>query len=93
MTKYRLSKSAGRYDRNLTPYEIEKCKRDTLVFDGVFCVNNALDFLIKLKGEERTVNKKIVEYNLQLHAYNGSGFDIWIILNNFPCDKHIFDNV
>ena len=32
---------------------------------------------------------KIVEYNLQLHAHNGSGFDTWIVLNNFPCDKRI----
>ena len=22
-------------------------------------------------------------------AHNGSGFDTWIILNNFPCDKRI----
>ena len=30
---------------------------------------------------------KIFEYNLQLYAYNGSGFDTWIVLNNLPCDK------
>ena len=30
-----------------------------------------------------------MEYNLQLHAHNGSGFDTWIVLNNFSCDKHI----
>ena len=35
---------------------------------------------------------KIVEYNLQLHAHNGSGFDSWIILNIFHCDKHIVNN-
>ena len=34
---------------------------------------------------------KIVEYNLQLHAHNGSGFDTWIVLDNLPCDKHIVD--
>ena len=42
-----------------------------------------------MKGEERKVKNKIVEYNLQLHAHNGSGFDTWMILNNLPCDKHI----
>ena len=42
-----------------------------------------------MKGEERKVNNKIVEYNRQLHAHDGSGFDTWIILNNLPCDKHI----
>ena len=60
-------------------------------FSGDNCINNALDYLLKLKGEERKVNNKIVEYNLQMHAHNGSGFDSWIILNNLPCDKHIDD--
>ena len=45
--------------------------------------------MLKFKGEELKVNNKIFEYNLQLHAQNGSGFDTWIILNNLPCDKHI----
>ena len=90
---YRLSKLACRYNRDLTPYEIEKCRKDSIVFDGDNCVGNALDFCLKLKGEERrtSLNNKIVEYNLQLHAHNGSGFDTWIILNNLPCDKHIVD--
>ena len=54
-------------------------------------MGNALDFLSKFKGQERKVKNKIVEYNLQLHAHNGSGFDIWIILNNLPCYKHVAD--
>ena len=44
MTFYRLSKLAGRYNHDLTPSEIEKCKKDTLVFDGDNCDNNALHF-------------------------------------------------
>ena len=51
------------------------------------CIETALDFCLKLKGEERKV-KKIVDYNLQLHAHNGSVFDTWIILKNLLCDKH-----
>ena len=91
---YRLSKLAGKYERDLTPYELEKCKKDTIVFDGDDCVEKALDFCLKLKGEERkTVNKKIVEYNLQLHAHNSSGFDTWIKLNNLRCDKHIVGDI
>ena len=86
---YRLSKLAGRYNRDLTPDELEKCKKDTIVFDGDNCIEKVLDFCLKLKGEERkTIINKIVEYDLQLHAHNGSGFDTWIILNNLPCDKH-----
>ena len=37
------------------------------------------------------MKNKTVEYNLRLHAHNGSGFDTWIVLNNLPCGKHIFD--
>ena len=91
MTFYRLSKIPGRYNRDLTPDEIDKCKKDTIAFMGAECISNALDFCLKLKGDERKVNNKIVEYNLQLHAHNGSGFHTWIILNNLPCDKHIVD--
>ena len=92
MTFYRLSKIAASYNRDLTTYEIDKCKNDTLVFDGDNCVNNALDFSLEVKGEPRkTIIKKIVGYNLQLHAHNGSGFDTCIILNNLFCDKHLVD--
>ena len=91
MTLYQLSKLAGRYNRNLTPYETEKYKKDASVFDGDNCVSNAFHFLLKFKGEERKVNNKIVEYTLQLDARNGSGFDTWITLNNLPCDKHTVD--
>ena len=91
MTFYRLSKIASRYNRDPTLEEIQKSINDTIAFSGDNCIGNALDFLLKLKGEERKVNNKIVDYNLQLHAHNGSGFDSWIILNNLPCDKHIVD--
>ena len=89
MTFHRLSKIAGRYERDPTEEELKNPINDTLSFEGDNCVGNALEFLLKFKGEERKVNNKIVEYNLQLHADNGNGFDTWIILNNLPCDKHI----
>ena len=73
---YRLRKLAGRYNCDLTLDEIEKCKKDTIAFDGDDCVEKALDFCLKLKGEERKIKNKIVEYNLQLHAHNGSGFSV-----------------
>ena len=91
MTFFRLSKIAGRYERDPTPEELQKSLKDTIAFAGDNCINNALDFCLKSKGEERKVKNKIVKYNLQMHAHNGSGFDSWIILNNHPCDKHIVD--
>ena len=91
MTFYRLSKIAGRYERDPSAEELKKSIDDTIAFAGDNCINDALDYCLKLKAEERKVKNKIVEYNLQLHAHNGSGFDTWIILNNLPCDKHIVD--
>ena len=88
---YRLSKKAGRYNSDLTRDEIDKCKKDTIAFDGDNCVEKVLDFCLKLKVEQRKVKKKTVEYNFQLHAHNGSRFDTWMILNNLPCDIHIVD--
>ena len=84
---YRLSKLSGRYNRDLTPSELEKCRKDTIAFDGDDCVEKVLDFCLKLKDKKG----KILEYNLQLHAHNGSGFDTWIVLNNLTCDKRIVD--
>ena len=90
---YRSSELAGRYDRDLTPDELEKSRKDTIAFDGDNCFEKTLDFCLKLKREERKVKNEIVEYNLQLHAHYGSGFDTWIIINNPLCDKHIVDIV
>ena len=90
---YRLSKLAGRYNRGLTSDEREKCKMDAIATDGDNCVEKALDFCLKLKGQEYKDKKgKVSEYKLQLHAHDGSGFDTWIVLNNLPCDKR-FVNV
>ena len=87
---YRLSKLVGRYSRDLTSDEIDKCKKDTIAFDGDDYVEKVSDFCLKLKGQEYKDKKgKVLEYNLQLHAHNGSGFDTWIVLNNLPCDKRI----
>ena len=73
---YRLSKLAGRYYRDLTSDEIEKCNNDTTTFDGDNCVEKALNFCSKLKGEVYKDKKgTVLEYNLQLHAHNGYGFD------------------
>ena len=87
---YRLSKIAGRYYRDLTLDGIDKSRKYTIAFDGDICVKRALDFCLKLKGEEyKDKEGKILEYNLELHAHKGSGFDTWYVLKNLPCDKRI----
>ena len=91
MTFYRLSKIAGRYDRDPTPEELQKSIKDTIAFAGDNCINNALDYSLKLKGDEVKLKNEIVGYNLQMHAHIGSSFDTSIILKNLRCDKHIVD--
>ena len=51
---YRFSKLGGKYNRDLTPYELDKCRQDTIVFDGDDCVTNILDFSLKLKEKEES---------------------------------------
>ena len=87
---YRLSKLAGRYNRELTRDERDECKKDTIAFNGNNCVEKALDFCLKIKREEYKAKKgKVFQHKLQLPAHNGSGFDTWIVSNNLPCDKRI----
>ena len=54
---HRLIELAGRYNRDLTPYELEKCKKDPMVFDGDNCVSKALDFCSKLRGRKKKSKK------------------------------------
>ena len=91
ITFCRLSKIAGRYERDPTQDELQKSMNDTIAFAGDNFISNALDNCSKFKDDERKVKSKILEYSLQMHAHNGSGFDTWIIINNLPCDKHTVD--
>ena len=77
--------------RDLTQDELDKCRKDTLVSVGDKCTSKALDYLLKFKRKKRKVNKKSGEHVLQIHAMNSSGFDTWIILNNFPCDRRVIN--
>ena len=47
ITFYRLSKIAGRYQRDPTFEELQKSINDTIAFGGHNCINNALDYLLK----------------------------------------------
>ena len=63
MTFYRLSKISGRYERDPTVDELTKSKKDTIASVGDSCVGTALDFRLKLKGEE-TKTKKVKFLNI-----------------------------
>ena len=63
MTFYRLSKISGRYERDPAVDELNKSKKDTIALVGENCVATALDFCLKIKGEEYKDKKgKVLEY-------------------------------
>ena len=81
---YKLSKISGKYHRDISEQEYQKCLNDCVVFKGTDCINEMLDHVLPFKREPKKVKNKIVEYNLYLTAQNGSGFDSYVVLNNLP---------
>ena len=81
---YKLSKISGKYHRDISEQEYQKCLNDCYVFKGTDCINEMLDHVLSFKGEPKKVKNKIVEYNFYLIAHNGSGFDSYVVLNNIP---------
>ena len=81
---YKLSKLSGKYHRDISEEEYQKCLNDCVVFKETDCINEMLDHVLSFKGEPKEVNNKIVEYNLHLLAHKGSGFDSYVVLNNLP---------
>ena len=80
----KLSKLSGKYHRDISEQEYQKCLNDCVVFKGTDCINEMLDHVSSFKGEPKKVKNKIVEYNLYLIAHNGYGFDSYVVLNNLP---------
>ena len=81
---YRLSKISGKYYRDISEKEYQKCLNDCIVFKGLDNINKMLDYVLQFKGEPKKIKNKIVKYNLYLIAHKGSGFDSYILLNNLP---------
>ena len=78
----KLSKISGKYNRDISAKEYQKCLNDFVVFKGTDCINEMLDHGLPFKGESKKVNNKILESNLYLIAHNGSRFDSYVVLNN-----------
>ena len=81
---FKLSKISGKYCRDIRDREVEKCRKVCVVFTGTNCINEMLDYVSVFKGETKTVNNKIVKYNLHIKIHNGNGFDSYVVLNNLP---------
>ena len=84
---YRLSKisgNTGKYYRDISEIEYQKCLNDCIVFKGLDNINKMLDYVLQFKGEPKRINNKIVKYNLYLIAHKKNGFDSYVVLNNLP---------
>ena len=80
----RLSKLSGKYNRDITQREYEKCRKDCIVFKGTDSTIETLDYFLQFKGEPKGINNKIVKNYLYLLAHKGSGFGSYVVLNNLP---------
>ena len=81
---FRLSKLSGKYYRDISEKEYQKCLNDCIVFKGLDNINKMLDYVLQYKGERKRINNKIVKNNLYLIAHKGSGFDSYVVLNKLP---------
>ena len=79
---YKLSKLSGKYHRDRTEKEYQKCLNNFIVFRGLDNNNEMLDYVLQFKGEPKKGKNMFVEYNLYLIAHKGSGFDSYVVLNN-----------
>ena len=84
---YRLSKISSKYYRDISEKEYQKSLIDCIVFKGLDNIKKMLDYVLQYKGEPKRFRNKKVKYNLYylyLIAHKGSGFDIYVVLNNLP---------
>ena len=79
-----MSKVSGKYNRDTTQREDEKCRKECIVFKGTDSINEMSDYVLQFKGESKRIKSKIVKYNLYLLTHTGSGFDSYVILNYLP---------
>ena len=50
---YKLSKFSGKYHRDISEQEYQKCLNDCVVFKGTDCINEMLDNVLSFKGEPK----------------------------------------
>ena len=86
---YTLSKSSGKYHRDIIEKEYQNRLNDCVVFKGSDCVNEMLDHVLSFKGKPKKVKNKFVECNNCLIAHNGPGFDSYVVMNTLPQWKSV----
>ena len=61
---YKLSKISGKYIRDISANEYQKCLIDCVVFNGTCCIIEMLDNVLSFKGEAENIYIRIGENNL-----------------------------
>ena len=56
---YKLSKISGKYHRDISEQEYQKCLNDCVVFKGTDCINEMLDHVLLFKGEPKKSEMKL----------------------------------
>ena len=57
---YKLSKISGKYLRDISEQEYQKCLNDCVVFKGNGCINEILDHVLSFQGEPKKIKKKLL---------------------------------
>ena len=52
---YRKSKLSGKYNRDLSEKEYQKCSNDCIVFTGLDIISKMLDYVLQIKGEAKKI--------------------------------------
>ena len=64
---YRLGKLSGKYNRDITQREYEKCRKNCIVFKGTNSINEMLDYVLQFKGEvKKLITKLLIIINTYL---------------------------
>ena len=61
---YKLSNFSGRYNRDITEKEYQKCLTDCVSFRGSGCIIELLYHVLSFKGESKKIKIKIPENTL-----------------------------
>ena len=79
-----LSQISGKYNRDITEQEHQKCLKNCIVFKGLTFNNEMLDCVLQFKGEAKRIINKIGKFNSYLLAHKESSFDSYVVLNDLP---------
>ena len=80
----KLRKISGKYNRDITQREYEKCRKDCIVFKRTDSFNESYTMFYNSKEKLKKLIIKLLNNIFNLLAHKGSGFDIYVVFKNLP---------